>query len=81
MPQIDLDKHNEAVLADVDHDREMKVKLQQKIAEMVEDFNRLNHEQRYCRSGNRCPPPERNRSGRSRSPSRSGRTPSSSAAR
>ena len=26
----------------------MKVKLQQKIAEMVEEFNRLNHEQRYA---------------------------------
>jgi Flp pilus assembly secretin CpaC len=46
--QIDLDKQNEAVLADVNHDREMKVKLQQKIAEMVEEFNRLNHEQRYA---------------------------------
>ncbi len=45
--QIDLDKRNEAVLADVEHDREMKLKLQQKIAEMVEDFNRLNHEQRF----------------------------------
>ena len=31
--QIELDKRNEAVLDSVDHDREMKVKLQQKIAE------------------------------------------------
>ena len=46
--QIDLDKQNEAVLAGIDHDREMKVKLQQKIAEMVEEFNRLNHEQRFA---------------------------------
>jgi general secretion pathway protein D len=46
--QIDLDKRNEEVLASVDHDREMKVKLQQKIAEMVDEFNRLNHEQRYA---------------------------------
>ncbi|HEY2412650.1 MAG TPA: hypothetical protein VGI40_10430 [Pirellulaceae bacterium] len=46
--QIDLDKQNEAVLAGVDHDREMKVKLQQKIAEMVEEFNHLNHEQRFA---------------------------------
>lgn len=46
--QIDLDKQNEAVLAGIDHDREMKVKLQQKIAELVEDFNRLNHEQRFA---------------------------------
>ncbi len=45
--QIDLDKRNEAILADVEHDREMKLKLQQKIAEMVEEFNRLNHEQRF----------------------------------
>jgi general secretion pathway protein D len=48
--QISLDKQNEAVLAGIDHDREMKVKLQQKIAEMVEEFNRLNHEQRYAES-------------------------------
>ena len=48
--QIDLDKRNEAVLADVNHDREMKIKLQQKIAEMVEEFNSLNHEQRFAES-------------------------------
>ncbi len=46
--QIDLDKRNEAILADVEHDREMKLKLQEKIAEMVEEFNRLNHEQRFA---------------------------------
>jgi general secretion pathway protein D len=46
--QIDLDKRNDEILASVDHDREMKVKLQQKIAEMVDEFNRLNHEQRYA---------------------------------
>ena len=46
--QTELDKQNEAVLASIDRDREMKLKLQQKIAESVEEFNRLNHEQRYA---------------------------------
>ncbi len=46
--EIELDKRNEAVRAGVDHDRDVKLKLQQKIAELVEEFNRLNHEQRYA---------------------------------
>ena len=46
--EIELDKRNEAVRADVDRDRDVKLKLQQKIAELVEEFNRLNHEQRYA---------------------------------
>jgi general secretion pathway protein D len=48
--KIELEKRNEAVQADVEHDREVKLKLQQKIAELVDEFNRLNHEQRYAES-------------------------------
>ncbi|HEX3598494.1 MAG TPA: hypothetical protein VHU84_00045, partial [Lacipirellulaceae bacterium] len=45
--EIELDKQNKAVVAGRDHDREMKLKLQQKIAENVEEFNRLRDEQRF----------------------------------
>ncbi len=46
--EIDLDKHNQAVLADVNRDREMKLKTKQKIAEMLNEFNRLRDEQRFA---------------------------------
>lgn len=46
--QIDIDKQSEAVMAGRDRDREMRQKLQQKIAEQVEEFNRLRDEQRYA---------------------------------
>jgi general secretion pathway protein D len=46
--QIALDKQNAAVLGDRDRDQEMKLKLQQKIAEMVDEFNRLRDERRYA---------------------------------
>lgn len=46
--EIDLDKHNQAVLADVNRDREMKLKMKQKIAEMLNEFNRLRDEQRFA---------------------------------
>ena len=45
--EIDLDKANQAVLDGRSHDQEMKLKLQQKIAEMVDEFNRLRDEQRF----------------------------------
>ncbi len=45
--EIALDKQNQAVLNDRDREQEMKLKLQQKIAEMVEEFNRLRDEQRF----------------------------------
>jgi general secretion pathway protein D len=45
--EIELDQKNKAVLAEVDRGRELKLKLQQKIAEMVDEFNRLRDEQRY----------------------------------
>ncbi len=46
--EIDLDKHNQTVLADVNRDREMKLKTKQKIAEMLNEFNRLRDEQRFA---------------------------------
>lgn len=46
--EIDLDKQNAAVIAARDRDKEMKLKLQQKIAEMTDEFNRLRDEQRYA---------------------------------
>lgn len=46
--EIDIDKKSEAVMAGRDRDREMRQKLQQKIAEQVEEFNRLRDEQRYA---------------------------------
>lgn len=45
---LDLDKQNEAVLADVARRREVTIKVQQKTAEMIEEFNRLRDEQRYA---------------------------------
>ena len=45
--ELELDKQNEAVMAAHNRDVEMKLKLQQKIADMVEEFNRLRDEQRY----------------------------------
>ncbi|MCC7475325.1 MAG: hypothetical protein IT425_08010 [Pirellulales bacterium] len=45
---IDLDKANAAVLAARDRDRETRAKIDQKVAELVEEFNRLRDEQRYA---------------------------------
>jgi general secretion pathway protein D len=46
--EIALDKRNEQVKGNIDRDRDMKVKLRQKIADDIDEFNRLNHEQRYA---------------------------------
>lgn len=45
--EIDLDKANKAVLNERDREHDMKLKKQQKIAEMVDEFNRLRDEQRF----------------------------------
>jgi general secretion pathway protein D len=45
--EIELDEQNAAVLAEIDRRRTVKVKVQQDIAELVDDFNRLRDEQRY----------------------------------
>jgi len=46
--EIDLDRQNEAVLHARDRERELQLKTQQKIAESVEEFNRLRDEHRYA---------------------------------
>jgi general secretion pathway protein D len=46
--EIDLDERNEAVLDEVNRRRDVKLKVQQKTAEMVDEFNRLRDEQRYA---------------------------------
>ncbi len=46
--EIDLDQRNEAVLGEVQRRRDVKLKVQQKTAEMVDEFNRLRDEQRYA---------------------------------
>ncbi|MCI0334258.1 MAG: general secretion pathway protein GspD [Planctomycetes bacterium] len=45
---IELDKQNEAVLSALDRDRELKRKIQQQIAEGIEEFNTLRDEHRYA---------------------------------
>jgi general secretion pathway protein D len=46
--EIDLDQQNQAVLDEVQRRRDVKLKVQQKTAEMVDEFNRLRDEQRYA---------------------------------
>ncbi len=46
--EIELDRANEAVLDAVEHDRDVKAKVEQKKAELVEQFNQLRDEQRYA---------------------------------
>jgi general secretion pathway protein D len=46
--EIDLEQQNEAVLKEVERRREVKLKVQQKTAELVDEFNRLKDEQRYA---------------------------------
>jgi general secretion pathway protein D len=46
--EIDLDQRNEATLNEVERRREAKLKVQQKTAELVDEFNRLRDEQRYA---------------------------------
>jgi general secretion pathway protein D len=46
--EIELEQRNEAVLSEVDRRREVKLKVQQKTAELVDEFNRLRDEQRYA---------------------------------
>lgn len=45
--QIELDEQNAAVLGEVERRRAVKVKVQQEVAELVDQFNRLRDEQRY----------------------------------
>ena len=46
--EIELDQENKAVLDEIERSREVKVKVQEKVAELVDEFNRLRDEQRYA---------------------------------
>ena len=46
--EIELDRRNATVIETRDREKELKLKLQQKIADLVEEFNRLRDEQRYA---------------------------------
>jgi general secretion pathway protein D len=46
--EIDLEQQNQEVLDEVERRRELDVKVKQKIAELVDEFNRLRDEQRYA---------------------------------
>jgi general secretion pathway protein D len=45
--EIELDEQNESVLAEIERSRVVKVKVQQDIAELVDQFNQLLDEQRF----------------------------------
>ena len=45
-PRIELDKRNNQVRQSVDHDQQVKLENQQKLAAMVEEYNQLMREQR-----------------------------------
>ena len=47
-PKIDLENANRNVLEEIDREREVKLQVQQKLAELVEEFNRLRDEQRFA---------------------------------
>ncbi len=46
--EIELDQQNKAVLDEIERHREVRVKVQEKVAELVDEFNRLRDEQRYA---------------------------------
>ncbi len=46
--EIELDQKNQAVLDEVNRNREVKIKVQEKVAELVDEFNQLRDEQRYA---------------------------------
>ena len=46
--EIELERANQAVLEDIDRQREVKLQVQKRLAELVEQFNTLRNEQRYA---------------------------------
>jgi general secretion pathway protein D len=46
--ELDLDQRNQQVLDEVKRRRDLDLKVQQKMAELVDEFNRLRDEQRYA---------------------------------
>ncbi|MBN1851602.1 MAG: general secretion pathway protein GspD [Pirellulales bacterium] len=45
--QLELDAKNRDILEEIDRDRRMKVELQEKIKQLVDEFNQLQKEQKY----------------------------------
>jgi general secretion pathway protein D len=45
--RIDLNEKNDAVRADIDHRRQVKIEVQEKLAKMVNEFNNLMDEKRF----------------------------------
>lgn len=46
--RIELDDRNKAVLDEIDHERNTKLETQQKLAKMVDEYNKLMDERRYA---------------------------------
>ncbi len=46
--QLELDERNADILAEIDRGRELKVEMQTKIAELIDQWNQLRDEQRYA---------------------------------
>ena len=46
--ELDLAATNKEIISEIDRERVVKVEVQQRIAEMVDQFNKLNDEQRYA---------------------------------
>ncbi len=47
-PQLELDEKNKKVTEQVERERKQKVEVQEKVAYLVDDFNKLVEEQRYA---------------------------------
>ena len=47
-PRLDLDAKNNAIRTGMNRDAAMKLQVQQKLAELVDQYNRLNDEQRFA---------------------------------
>jgi general secretion pathway protein D len=48
LAQIELDEHNKAVHEDVEHHQKMKLEISEKLAGMVDEYNKLVEERRYA---------------------------------
>lgn len=46
--EIELNQQNESIQAEVDRDREVKIQVQNRIAELVDEYNKLKDEQRFA---------------------------------
>ena len=46
--ELDLEAANQKVLEDIDREKEVRLQVQQKLAELVEEFNTLRDEQRFA---------------------------------